>query len=213
MSAEVVGVVGDVRSLDLSKENDVEFYRPWAQRSGPFLNVLVRSTTKPEATTGIVRLALKKIDNDLPIIEPNTLEAIVRESLGQRRLSMALLGVFAGIALLLAVVGIYGAVAYSVEQRTAEIGVRMALGAETADVLRLVVRQGMNPVLIGLVIGVAVTFLAGHFLAAQLYEVSPQNPYLIALTAATFTIAALFACLIPARRAMRVDPMVALRRE
>jgi len=211
--AEVVGVVGDVRSQDLSKANDVEFYRPWAQRSSPFLNLLVRSTTKPEATTGIVRLALKKIDNGLPIIQPNTLEAIVSESLGERRLTMALLGVFAGIALLLAVVGIYGAVAYTVEQRTSEIGLRMALGAQAIDVLRLVVRQGMNPVILGLIIGLAGTFAVGRLLAAQLYQISPHDPFLLGAAAIVLAVAALLACLIPARRATRVDPIQALRTE
>ena len=211
--AEVVGVVGDVRSQDLSKTNDVEFYRPWAQRNSPFLNVLVRSTTKPEATTGIVQLALKRVDDGLPIIQPNTLEAIVSDSLGDRRLTMGLLGVFAGIALLLAVVGIYGAVAYTVEQRTSEIGVRMALGAQTMDVLRLVVRQGMNPVILGLIIGLAATFALGRLLTAQLYRISPHDPLLLAAAAIVLAVAALLACLIPARRATLVDPIRALRAE
>lgn len=212
-AAEVVGVVGDVRSQDLSKTNDVEFYRPWAQRSSPFLGVLVRSATKPEATTGIVRRALNKIDSGLPIIQPNTLEAIVSESLGERRLTMALLGVFAGIALLLAVVGIYGAVAYTVEQRTSEIGVRMALGAQTIDVLRLVVRQGMHPVILGLIIGLAGTFATGRLLTTQLYQISPHDPFLLGVATIVLAVAALFACLVPARRATRVDPIQALRTE
>jgi predicted permease len=212
-AAEVVGVVGDVRSQDLSKTNDVEFYRPWAQRNSPFLNVLVRSTTKPEATTGIVRLALKKVDDGLPIIQPNTLEAIVSDSLGDRRLTMGLLGVFAGIALLLAVIGIYGAVAYTVEQRTSEIGVRMALGAQAIDVLRLVVRQGMSPVILGLMIGLAATFAVGRLLATQLYQISPHDPFLLGAAATVLSVAALFACLIPARRATLVDPIQALRTE
>ena len=208
-----MGVVGDVRSQDLSKTNDVEFYRPWAQRNSPFLNVLVRSTTKPGATTGIVRLALKKVDDGLPIIQPNTLEAIVSDSLGDRRLTMGLLGVFAGIALLLAVIGIYGAVAYTVEQRTSEIGVRMALGAQATDVLRLVVRQGMNPVILGLIIGLAATFAVGRLLAAQLYQISPHDPFLLGAAAIVLAVAALLACLIPARRATLVDPIQALRTE
>jgi len=124
-----------------------------------------------------------------------------------------LVGGVAGVALLLAVVGIYGAVAYTVEQRTAEIGVRMALGAQMRDVLRLVVRQGMSPVLLGLGFGLVATFAAGRLLAAQLYEISPHNPLLLSATAAGLAVAALLACLIPARRATLVDPIQALRAE
>lgn len=213
LRAEVIGVVGDVRSRELAKANDVEFYRPWGQRTNPFLNVLVRAATKPQATAGIVRAGLNKIDNGLPILLPSTLDEIVTQSLGQQRLTMALLGVFAGIALLLAIVGIYGAVAYTVEQRTSEIGVRIALGAQTRDVLGLVVRQGMNPVILGLIIGLAATFAAGRLLTAQLYQVSPHNPLLLGATAMILALAALIACLIPARRASNVDPIVALRTE
>jgi putative ABC transport system permease protein len=213
LPAEVIGVVGDVRSQQLSKANEIEFYRPWPQRSAPFMFVLVRSVTKPEATAGIVRAALNKIDNGLPILQPSTLDAVITASLGQERLTMALLGVFAGIALLLAVVGIYGAVAYTVKQRTGEIGVRMALGAQTRDVLRLVIRQGMNPVFIGLIVGLAATFAVGRLLSAQLYQVSPHNPLLLGATAIVLALAALLACLIPARRAILVNPIEALRAE
>jgi predicted permease len=213
LPAEVIGVVGDVRSQELSKSNDVEFYRPWPQRSAPFLNVVVRSATKPQATAGIVRSALNKIDHGLPILQPNTLDAIVSQSLGQQRLTMTLLGVFAGIALLLAVVGIYGAVAYTVEQRTGEIGVRMALGAQTTDVLRLVVRQGMNPVILGLIVGLAATFAVGRLIATQLYQISPHDPFLLGAATIGLAISALLACVIPARRATLVDPIQALRSE
>jgi len=213
LPAEVVGVVGDVRSRQLAKTNDVEFYRPWPQRSYSFFNLMVRTSMKPEAAAPVVRAALDKIDKEMPILQPNTLDAIVTRSLGQQRLTMGLLGAFAGIALLLAIVGIYGAVAYTVEQRTAEIGVRMALGAQVKDVLQLVVKQGMNPVLIGLGFGLVAIFATGRFLAAQLYQISPHNPLLLALTATGLAIAALLACLIPARRATRVDPIQALRTE
>ncbi len=174
---------------------------------------MVRTPVKPQATQTIVRAALDKIDKDMPILRPNTLDAIVTQSLGQRRLTMGLLGAFAGIALLLAIVGIYGAVAYTVEQRTAEIGVRMALGAQVKDVLQLVVKQGMNPVLIGLGLGLIAVFAAGRLLAAQLYEISPHNPVLVSLTAIGLALAALLACLIPARRATSIDPIQALRSE
>ena len=126
---------------------------------------------------------------------------------------MTLLSIFAAVALLLAVMGVYGTVAYSVEQRGAEIGLRMALGAQAADVLRLVIRQGMTPVLIGLLIGLALTLTSGHLLAAQLYQVSPHNLFLLGSTATGLALAALVACLIPARRATRVNPVVALRSE
>ena len=213
LPAEVVGVVADVRSLRLDRANDIEFYRPWAQRSGPFMWLTVHSAAKPEAAAGMVRTALNKLDPGLPIIQPSTMNQIVDESLGQRRLTMTLLGAFAGIALVLAMVGIYGAVAYTVEQRTGEIGVRMALGAQTADVLRLVVRQGMIPVVIGLVIGLAASLALGRLLTAQLYEVSAHNPALLAATSVTLAVVALLACLIPARRASLVNPIEALRTE
>jgi predicted permease len=208
---EIIGVVGDVRSQQLAQQTEVEFYRPWGQRTMPFVVLAVRTATKPEAMLGTVRAALNRVDNTLPIIQPNTMEAVIANSLGQQRLTMALLGGFAAIALVLAVVGIYGAVAYTVEQRTGEIGVRMALGAQAMDVLRLVVRQGMTPVVIGLGIGLAATFAVGRLLSTQLYEISPYNPLLLSLTAVTLAVVAMVACLIPARRATLVNPISALR--
>jgi predicted permease len=213
LPCEIVGVVGDVRSIRLDRANDVEFYRPWAQRAFPFFGVTVKSAVKPEAAAGLVRSALSRIDTALPIVQPATMDELIEQSLGQRRLMMTLLGGFAGIALVLAMVGIYGAVAYTVEQRTGEIGVRMALGAQTADVLRLVVRQGMSPVIIGLVLGLAAALAMGRLLTAQLYEVSANNPALLGATSATLAIVALLACLIPARRASLVNPIEALRTE
>jgi predicted permease len=213
LPCEVVGVVGDVRSIRLDRPNDVEFYRPWAQRAFPFFGLTVKSAVKPEAAAGLVRSALSRIDTALPIIQPATMDQLIDQSLGQRRLMMSLLGVVAAIARVLAMVGIYGAVAYTVEQRTGEIGVRMALGAQTADVLRLVVKQGMSPVVIGLVLGLAGALALGRLLTAQLYEVSANNPALLAATSATLALVALLACLIPARRASLVNPIEALRTE
>jgi ABC-type antimicrobial peptide transport system permease subunit len=126
---------------------------------------------------------------------------------------MVLLGVFAGVALLLATVGIYGAVAYTVEQRTGEIGVRMALGAQTMDVLRLVVKQGMMPVLFGLAVGLAAALALGRLIATQLYQVSAHSPLLLGGTMGVLALAALLACLFPARRASLVNPVEALRAE
>ena len=124
---------------------------------------------------------------------------------------MVLLGGFAGTALVLATVGIYGAVAYTVEQRTGEIGVRMALGAQTKDVLRFIVEQGMKPVVIGLSTGLVAAIALGRLLTAQLYQISPYNPFLLASGAGLLAIAALLACIIPARRAALLNPVLALR--
>ncbi len=210
---EVVGIVGDVRFVGLDKISEVEFYRPWPQRTAPFFALAVRSQFKPEAAGTMVRTALNKLDPGLPIIQPSTMEKVVSQSLGQQRLTMVLLGAFAGVALLLAAVGIYGAVAYTVEQRTGEIGVRMALGAQTADVLRLVMRQGLSPVIIGLAVGIAAALALGRLLTAQLYQVSANNPALLAATAVMLGAVALLACVMPARRATLVNPIQALRSE
>jgi putative ABC transport system permease protein len=153
------------------------------------------------------------VNPGLAIAVPQTMDAVVAQALGQARLMMWLLGIFAGVALLLASIGIYGAVAYTVEQRTGEIGVRMALGAQTGDLLRLVVNQGMRPVVIGLAIGIISAFALGRLIASQLYEVSAHNPALLGGATLLLATTAFIACLLPARRATRVDPIEALRSE
>src|SRR5881398_1304403 len=210
---EIVGIVGDVRSVRVAEAPGMEFYLPWAQENFPFANVTVRSNLIVDAVTKLVQSALTKVNPGLAIALPQSMDAVVAQALGQARLMMWLLGIFAGVALLLASIGIYGAVAYTVEQRTGEIGVRMALGAQTADVLRLVVRQGMAPVLLGLVIGIVAALGLGRLLTTQLYEVSPHNPALLAITALTLGAVALLACFLPARRATFVNPIEALRTE
>src|SRR5438046_2512610 len=164
--AEIIGVVGDVRSRKVAEPDDVELYRPWAQENFPFLSIEVRSDLKTETVTKSVRLALATVDPGLAIALPQSMNTIVAQAVGQTRLMTWLLGIFAGVALLLASIGIYGAVAYTVEQRTGEIGLRMALGAQTRDVLRLVLSQGMKPVLTGFVIGIVATFALGRLSAA-----------------------------------------------
>ena len=211
--AEIIGVVGDVRSRKVAEPDDVELYRPWAQENFPFLSIEVRSDLKTETVTKSVRSALANVDPGLAIALPQSMNTIVAQAVGQTRLMTWLLGIFAGVALLLASIGIYGAVAYTVEQRTGEIGLRMALGAQTRDVLRLVLSQGMKPVLTGLVIGIVATFALGRLIAAQLYQVSAHNPVLLGGAAILLTATALMACLLPARRAALVDPVQALRSE
>ncbi|MFL6528262.1 MAG: ABC transporter permease [Chthoniobacterales bacterium] len=208
---EIVGVVGDVRSVRLDQQNEMEFYRPFAQENFPFLTIIVRSPLPPETITKTVQSVMRTIDPGLALIQPQPVSEVMRQALGQAKLMMVLLGVFAAIALLLATVGIYGAVAYTVEQRTGEIGVRMALGAQTQDVLRMVIRQGMTPVICGLGVGLAAALAIGKLIAAQLYETSAYNPVLLGATIALLGIAALLACLFPARRATLVNPTDALR--
>src|SRR5438067_2526702 len=211
--AEIIGLVSDVRSRRVAEPDDMEIYRPWAQENFPFAVVAVRSNLRVDAVTKLVQSALATVDPGLAIAIPQSMETIVAQALGQARLMMWLLGIFAGAALLLATVGIYGAVAYTVEQRTGEIGVRMALGAQTIDVLRLVVNQGMRPVIFGLVVGLAAALALGRLIASQLYQTSAHNPLLLAATMSILGLAALLACVFPARRASQVDPIQALRTE
>ena len=210
---EIVGIVGDVRSRKVNEADDMEFYRPWAQENFPFPTIVVRSNLRENAVTKLVRSTLATVDPGLAIALPQSMDKIIAQALGQTRLMTWLLGIFAGVALLLAAIGIYAAVAYTVEQRTGEIGVRMALGAQTRDVLRMVVNQGMRPVAIGLAIGIASAFALGRLITSQLYEVSAHNPALLAGSTVLLAAIALIACLLPARRAIHVDPIQALRTE
>src|SRR6184192_1995021 len=210
---EIVGVVGDVRSRLIAKSNEVEIYRPWAQENFPFAVIAVRSNLREDAATKVVQSSLNTVDAGLAIAIPQSMDTIVAQALGQARLMMWLLGIFSGAALLLATIGIYGAVAYTVEQRTGEIGVRMALGAQTIDVLRLIVNQGMRPVIFGLVVGLGAALVLGRLIASQLYQTSAFSPLLLAITMLILGLAALLACLFPARRAILVNPVDALRSE
>jgi len=210
---EIIGVVGDARTRSIAKSDEVEIYRPWAQENFPFAVIAVRSTLREDAVTKVIQSALNTVDSGLAIAIPQSMDAIVAQALGQARLMMWLLGIFSGAALLLATVGIYGAVAYTVEQRTGEIGIRMALGAQTRDVLRLVVNQGMRPVIFGLVAGLAAALALGRLISSQLYQTSAHNPFLLAATMSILAVAALLACVFPARRAAMVDPVQALRAE
>ncbi|HYY55999.1 MAG TPA: ABC transporter permease [Pyrinomonadaceae bacterium] len=211
---EIIGVVGDTKAYALDDEPGPQMYVPHAQDPGwGGMSLVVRTTTQPTALTSAVRAAVLSIDKDQPVFNIKTMEDVAAASVANRRVSMFLLSVFAGLALLLAALGVYGVISYSIAQRTHEIGLRMALGARRSDVLKLILKQGMGLVLVGVGVGLVAAFLLTRVMASLLYEVSATDPLTFTAVALILSAVALVACLIPARRAMRVDPMVALRYE
>jgi putative ABC transport system permease protein len=211
---EIVGVVGDVRHGGLDAPAEQEYYLPYLQTPERSMTFVARtSLNNPTALGAALRQSLKVPDKDLYIPEMKTMDELRAGSVAQRRFSTLLLGVFACVALLLALVGIYGVMAYSVTRRTHEIGLRIALGAQAADVLKLVVGQGMFLALLGVVVGLAASFMLTRMMANMLYEVSATDPVIFAGIALLLTSVAFIACYLPARRATKVDPMIALRYE
>jgi len=211
---EVIGIAADVKQNGLeSREGEVTMYTSYWQSPSPLAAFMVRGRSAVAGLTAAMREAVQAVDKDQPLANLRTLEQIVAENFAQRRFSLWLLGIFAGVALLLAAVGIYGVMAYSVTQRTREIGVRMALGAGRREVLRLIVGQGVVLTGAGVVIGLGASFALTRLMQDLLYGVSPTDPLTFAALALLLTFVALAACYIPARRATKVDPMVALRYE
>jgi putative ABC transport system permease protein len=210
---EIVGVVGDIRDASLEAHPAPTMYVPYDQDPFSGMWVVARTAGDPGALAATVRQTVQGIDRTLPAFAMTPLATVVSESVAQRRFSMLLLGVFAFIALFLAAVGLYGVVAYTVSQRTQEIGLRVAIGAQRGDVLRLVVGGGMALAVAGVGIGVACALGLSRLVATMLYEVTPFDPVSYAATALGLLAVAALACYVPARRAMRVDPIVALRQE
>ena len=208
----VVGVVGDVRSTALNQESPALYY-PVAWRVWPLMDVVVRTSGSPEALLPSIRQKVRELDAQLALANIRTLDEWVANSAAQPRLDSVLLAVFAGVALVIAAIGIYGVLAYSVSQRTREIGLRIAVGARPASVVRLVVAEGMTVAAVGICTGLFVASATGRALASLLYGVQPRDPATFGFIAAALTFVAVAACAIPARRAARVDPMVALRHE
>ena len=209
----VVGVVGDVKQAGLDIETRPEMFWPYYQLPLSFSTIVVRTSGEPEAMTSAVRSAMQDIDKDLPLYDVRPVNEVISESVAPRRFNMLLLGIFAGLALVLAAVGLYGVISYSVSQRTHEIGIRMALGASHKSVLRLVVGQGMALALIGVAIGVIASFFLTKFIATLLFGVSATDPVTFVAISVLLIGVSIMASLVPARRAMKVDPMVALRYE
>jgi predicted permease len=224
VQAEIVGVVGHVKQWGLGTDAksaiEAQFYYPFMQLPEKVMPlvadavaVVLRTEGDPVAIMGLVRRAVDQIDPREVIYGVQTMDEVVASSFAARRLSMILLGIFAALALVLSCVGIYGVISYLVGQRTHEIGVRMALGAQRRDVMRLVLGEGAKMALIGVAIGITAALGLTRLMANELFGVTAHDPLTFVTVAILLTLVAMLACYLPARRAVRVDPMVALRYE
>jgi putative ABC transport system permease protein len=207
----VVGIVSDARRQSLDAAPKPNVYLPFTQFTLPFMSVVVRTDAPSSAVASAVRGAVREIDPDLPVETVRTIEQIIELSTGQSRFRTFILTAFAALALLLSAVGIYGLVSFSVSQRTSEMGVRLALGATPRQVGGLVMRHGLLLAILGVTIGLAAAAAAGRALTTLLYETSATDPLVFGGLATVLLTVAALACYVPARRAMRVDPVQALR--
>lgn len=209
----VVGVVGNVRNSNLQEEAQPTVYFPYGYIGMPGLVVVARTTTQPETLAAALRAQVRESDNEQPVYNIRTMEQIVSNATAQPRFQTVLLSLFSIVALLLAAVGIYSVMAYLVRQRRREIGVRMALGAGARDILKMVIRQGMRPVLLGVVLGVAGSFALTRLMKSLFFGVGATDPLTFIMVALLLIGVAFLACYLPARRATKVDPSIALRQE
>jgi len=209
----IAGIVGDVHQSTLDSEPYPEMYLPFAQAQRRSMSLVVRTSVDPLNLVPAVRSQIAMLDKDQPLYNVRTLEQILLYSIARPRFNLLLIGIFAVIAIILAAVGIYSVMSYSVTQRTHEIGIRMALGAQTGEVLRLVVGQGMTVALIGVGLGFGAALLLTRLMSSLLFNVTATDPVVFIAISVVLVGVALGACLVPARRAMKVDPMVALRYE
>ncbi|HEV8431390.1 MAG TPA: ABC transporter permease [Pyrinomonadaceae bacterium] len=211
----VVGVVGDTRPRGLDLETKPQLYLPYAQKPtiAPFLTFTIRTETEPLSVAAVAQREIQTLDRDLPVANVRSMDQIVSTSLEQRRLTMGLFSGFAAIALLLAAIGVYGVVSYSVTQRTHELGIRVALGARWSDLLRLILKQGVTLASIGVVIGVGAGLALTRLIKSLLFQVGTNDFTTFALVAGGLVVVVMLACYVPARRATRVDPLETLRAE
>ena len=209
----VIGVVGDAKHYWLEETQFPQMYGPYSQQPGYFATVVIRTTVEPLSLSEPVRQALWKVDADQPMWKIRTVEFLVNRSVADRKFLLALMGIFASLALVLTMIGLYGVISYLVNQRTQEIGIRMALGAQMSDILQMVLKQGMILVLTGVALGLGAAWLTTRLMSRLLYQVSATDPLTFAVIATFLIGVALLACYLPARRATKVDPLVALRYE
>lgn len=209
----IIGIVGDVRQFSLAMAPRPEIYGPLAQRPLDELSVVIRSSGATPTVLAAARDVVRGLDSELPVYDARSYDDIVRESVAERRFYVTLLATFAGLALVLAAIGIYGVIAYSVQQRRRELGIRIALGASHQRVIGLVMRQGMTLTIMGTMIGLAVAGLLTRVLRGQLYDVSATDPLTFAVAPVMLLLIALVACVVPARRAIAVDPATTIRAE
>jgi putative ABC transport system permease protein len=210
---QIVGVYHDVHNGGVRRQGFPEIDVPFWQSPWPQAGLAVRTFGDPAAMTKSITAVVHTVDPELPLDQVKTMDQLVHESLASDRFSTVLFASFAGLALLLAAIGIYGVMSFAVAQRTHEIGLRIALGAGPREVLRLVIAEGMLLALIGLGVGLAGTYFVGRLMKTVLYQVNAIDPAAISAVTAVLLLSALLACYIPARRATQVDPMVALRDE
>ncbi len=210
---QVVGVVGDVRDAAPGSKPQMEVYVPQLQIPASRSTLVVRTAGDPRALVAPIRRAVQELDPDLPLFRVETLEQVVSAALAENRVKTLLLGIFAGLALVLAAAGVYGLVSRSVGERGREIGIRVALGARRDEVVRMIVGQGMRTVAAGLALGMAGAYAFGHVLAGQLYEVGAADPWTLAGAPTVLAGVALLANWLPARRATRLDVLEAFREE
>ncbi len=211
--SQVIGVVGDVKHAGLDADIHATAYWPHSELAFSFMTLIVRTDGDPAALAPMIREAVRQLDKNQPLVDVASMESLLSISMARARFSTVVLGVFAGLALLLAVIGTYGVISYGVTDRTHEIGLRVALGAAQADILRMVLRQGLVLALSGLAVGMLAAFVTTRLMASLLFGISPTDPVTYAGVVCLLAVVALAACYIPARRASQVDPMVALRYE